>query len=197
MKLGAAGGGAGLRKWSVSARMYWRTTRKPQAGENLSKAWALWSKEAQEAALPSVFSAAAWNPEFLGLSESVRWADAVTYGATTKAFSCFALRWPPLVGGRELLSFFFSFLPLPFSRICHLIACFDFFQKSSFPGLFFTLCWLVVVWYLGHVYKNQVLKLRNALDHLISKYQYRWTFIICQIITITPSPRLVFLFCSL
>ena len=136
MKLGAAGGGAGLRKWSVSARMYWRTTRKPQAGENLSKAWALWSKEAQEAALPSVFSAAAWNPEFLGLSESGRWADAVTYGATTKAFSCFALRWPPLVGGRESLSFFsLSCLYLSVEFVIWLLALI-FFRSHPSLGFF-------------------------------------------------------------
>lgn len=89
-------------------------------------------------------------------------------------------------------SLFFSFLPLPFSRICHLIAHFDFFQKSYITGFFFHPL------LTGHclIFRARVQKpspqTQQYLDHLICK----WTFIICRIITITPSPRLVFLFCS-
>lgn len=115
MELGAIGGGLAWRKGSVSARMYWRTTRKPQDWWEPFQNWALWSKEVQEIALPRVLSAPGWNPELLRLSESTPWTDAVTQEAITKALFCFALRWPHW-WVQVSYCLFFSFLFLSFGR---------------------------------------------------------------------------------
>lgn len=152
--------------------MYWRTTRKPQDWWKPFQAWALWSKEVQEAALPRVLSAAGWNPELLRLSESTPWADAVTQGTITKAFFCFALRWPHWWVGVNCC-LFFSFLLLSFGRGCHLMAHSEFSEAVDYE--LFSLCHLAVVWCSGPAYKNQILKILPVPRSPDQQISIAWT----------------------
>lgn len=151
MELGAIGGGAGLKEVKCYSQNVLTHDQETTDWWKPFQAWALWSNEVQEVALPRNLSTAAWNPELLCFPESTLQADAVVYGAITKACPCFALGWlhwwvrvSPLLFFLFLTSFWQSLLS----------DCSTLIFPEIIDDWIFILCQLAIVWCSGPIYKN-------------------------------------------